>query len=55
MAQTISEKVLAFLATVSKQRSGLIPDRPLGRGKDRTWRESKGYRSRLSRSNRRKK
>lgn len=48
-------KLLSLIATLGKQRSGFIPDRPLGRGKDMTWRESKGYKSRLSRSNRRKK
>lgn len=34
---------------------GFIPDRPIGKGKDRTWRESKRHKSILSRNHRRKK
>ena len=33
---------------------GFIPDRPIGKGVDRTWRLSAKHKSQASRSNRRK-
>lgn len=48
------EKALALITVLNKNRQGYIHDRPLGKGIDRTWRESAGYKSRSSRSSRRK-